>query len=351
MEGRRTVAVEDGDEVLCVATSRFRDKAFACATERGQLFVFDLRENNTKASLNCVLSSNEAATSACFHPKDENLAFVSVGMTVREVDLRKLAAEGKAKGGADEVGRVVCRTEEEVGQCAVSTSGGHLACADDSGTVTVIDLDRQRKGGKAGGSQAVKRLVRDGHQNTICSSVCFRPRQPWDVVSGGLDCAVVLWDFNKARAKLRLTSQSDDPRTSETQVFNPPMVHALAVPNTKSLANHVACARGDASVAVYEICKDAVRRRLLLKSSKGHSSSVGHCCFAEYSADRHLISGGNDGRLVVWNWLQDAEGAEDLVSWSGSHGSKVNWTATLPGSSENVLVADTSNKVSVYTAS
>ena len=45
--------VEDGDEVLCLATSRLRDKAFACATERGQLFVFDLRENNTKASLKC----------------------------------------------------------------------------------------------------------------------------------------------------------------------------------------------------------------------------------------------------------------------------------------------------------
>ena len=39
-----------------------------------------------------------------------------------------------------------------------------------------------------------------------------------------------------------------------------------------------------------------------------------------------------------------------LVVWSGKHGNKVNWTATLNKGSENMVVADTSSKLAVYSA-
>jgi hypothetical protein len=46
--------------------------------------------------------------------------------------------------------------------------------------------------------RAPYKTLRRGHSN-ICSSVAFRPHRPWEVLSGGLDAAVVRWDFSRLR--------------------------------------------------------------------------------------------------------------------------------------------------------
>lgn len=40
-----------------------------------------------------------------------------------------------------------------------------------------------------------------GHEN-ICSCVKFRPKSPWSVVTGGLDCMLILWDFKKEKVSI-----------------------------------------------------------------------------------------------------------------------------------------------------
>eukprot|EP00959_Pyramimonas_sp_CCMP1952_P219107 4581101-Pyramimonas_sp.AAC.2 len=124
----------------------------------------------------------------------------------------------------------------------VNRKGTILAAADDNGEVKIINLEKH---------SLQKTLSRGGHANAwcahvtdaevlifsvgapcvqICSSVQFRPHQPWEgnecsvqhserihavssetrhtrhalaVVSGGLDSAMVHWDFNAGRIKNR----------------------------------------------------------------------------------------------------------------------------------------------------
>jgi len=81
---------------------------------------------------------------------------------------------------------------------------------------------------------------------------------------------------------------------------------------------------------------------LLDDLGEGHSASVGHVTFARYCGERCLVSGGNDGKVVLWNWR------ECTVAWSHKHGKKINWTATTEGAQDNIVVADTSSHLSLY---
>ena len=333
----------DEDQGLAIATSFSRPEVFACTTELGWLCMYDLREEGGRPAASHRLSADaQEVTSLCMHPKDDNLAYASLGREVIELDLRRLDDTAIATAS-----NVVCTAPEEVNQVVLSATGEYLACADDSGEVQVV---------KAKERSVFKRL-RKVH-TSICSCVSFRPRQPWDIISGGLDCTINVWDFSRGRVKTSLESSTGlDPGdgAESSQVFNPPMIHALAVPETRELANHVAAARGDASVAVYDLAKVAKtkeKRALVLKSlRKGHTTSVGHLCFTKFSGDRQILSGGNDGNLVMWNWLEGSIGDPSkpaLIPWSLKHGKKINWTATTGSASENVLVADTSSALSVY---
>lgn len=135
------------------------------------------------------------------------------------------------------------------------------------------------------------------------------------------------------------------------QVFNPPMVHSLAVPQSddRSLSRLMAVARGDGCVAVYDAdskptvpCNNssssrkcsgskasrqkergssssaaqlaqqqAAPGRLCLLSAKqgGHTAAVNCVSFLHGSQWQRLLSGSNDCRLLLWDWRRAAEAA------------------------------------------
>lgn len=342
---RRLSLPDADDQALCLATEGSPSFTFTASTELGWLCKYDLRlrSRDQRAWQHRVSEDSEAA-SVCVHPKEPNRLYVSLGARVCEVDERKLNSENE-NAQASEWLSVVSTSDEEVNQVVVHPSGEFLASADDSGCVRVVRLK----------DKTTFKHLRRGHSN-ICSCVAFRPRQPWEVFSGGLDCLLLLWDFN--RGKQRLACRAEVAAgASESQLFNPPFVHALAVPTRRELANHVAAARGDGKVAVYDIAKAKVNRTVCLSgegaSSGGHTASIGHICFTNFNGEKHLLSGGNDGKVVLWNWMQsfadpEPDPNESVLEWSHKHGQKINWTATTTTSSENILVADTSNCVSVY---
>ena len=53
-----------------------------------------------------------------------------------------------------------------------------------------------------------QRALRGGHAN-ICTAVAFRPHRPWELLSGGLDGALVRWDFSTGRPR-RTWHMADD---------------------------------------------------------------------------------------------------------------------------------------------
>ena len=53
-----------------------------------------------------------------------------------------------------------------------------------------------------------QRALRGGHAS-ICAAVAFRPHRPWELLSGGLEGALVRWDFSTGRPR-RTWHMADD---------------------------------------------------------------------------------------------------------------------------------------------
>jgi plastocyanin len=237
-----------------------------------------------------------------------------------------------------------------------------------------------------------------GMRMQICSAVQFRPHHPWEVMSGGLDCRMLRWDYGSGRVRHSWSmaeAQADDGEDG-VHLFNPPMVHSIAVGGTDDHLSQrvVAVARGDGAVVVYDVAAAASTRSGARKGARrgegtragkgggcggaspsgrprsvtaqlnGHAASATHVAFARFSGGRHLVSGGNDAQLVLWDWAAAAEAeaeAEQVenkaVGIAGvdlpgvqtvAHGDKVNWLCTSTDRSHAVFVADTSPQLSMY---
>ena len=68
---------------------------------------------------------------------------------------------------------------------AVNARGATLAIADDGGSVHVVDA----------ATHVLQKVLRGAHAGSLCSAVAFRPRRPWELLSGGLDARLARWDF------------------------------------------------------------------------------------------------------------------------------------------------------------
>ena len=55
-------------------------------------------------------------------------------------------------------------------------------------------------------TRVFKTCRRSGHEN-ICSSVAFHPKRAWELVSGGLDCLLINWDFSRGKPCYKLNMQ------------------------------------------------------------------------------------------------------------------------------------------------
>lgn len=83
-------------------------------------------------------------------------------------------------------------SREEINSVAINHKGTLLASADDAGEVAIIDIE----------AGTLTKSLKKGHTN-IASSVTFRRHRPWEVISGGLDCMLLKWDFSAAKIARR----------------------------------------------------------------------------------------------------------------------------------------------------
>ncbi|KAG9448210.1 hypothetical protein H6P81_014338 [Aristolochia fimbriata] len=359
-------------EITCCIASRDRPRVIVSCGEDGCICWFDLRCKDVILTMDV---GKGPISSVCFKSGFEDVIYASSGTKVISFDVR----EASAWKPLDSYNY----NNDEINQVTFRSKSSFLAAADDSGDVKIIDTNQQ----------CLYKTLRAGHTN-ICSSVQFLPWRPWEVVTGGLDAKFVIWDFSRGRP-LRVVDfgMPDTDRSkcnSDTsQCFNPPFVHAITVPDIDMLERSgkvCAVARGDGIVDVIDLdtehalakskssshCKNTKRgsksknrqnlpnqgKRLQFDSAVGgHTAAVSSVAFSLFGErGRHIISGGNDALVKVWDLSKEASVEEDsrtpeFLQLSIDARKKINWLCTTPGDSENLIVCDTSKVLKVYTIS
>ncbi|KAE8604826.1 hypothetical protein XENTR_v10014844 [Xenopus tropicalis] len=342
--------------VLCLAVST--EGVVASGAELGELTIWN-EEGHPIG--NIQLNGGEDVTSIAFSPVCATRLYVSHGENISVLDSRAFK----------EPVETFIINKEEVNCISVNETDSLLAAADDSGSVKVLDLEK-------------KKVTRSLHRHTnICSAVSFRPHWPHSLVSCGLDMQVLLWNVQKARplwiTNLQHLSQDEedtDYQQSPGQLFNPPLAHSLSV---AASGNTFCCGAEDGKIRVFQVTGTRFEEELFFK---GHTQGVSQVHFLKEETQHFLISGGNDGKVCLWDTgkkttqqkkqkqpknhhLRKSNSVHAKAGSSGhkisdvaesisaklsiEHGEKINWVseASLQGS-RSVLVADPTNCITVY---
>lgn len=287
-------------------------------------------------SLLCTVAAPNI-TCVCQNPRDQHQLAVSVSSSVACYDVRNLSIPVQ----------VYSYNSDEINEVCFHPTGPYISACDDAGEVKVINTDTHR---------LFKTL--SGHHSNLCTCAKFLPRKPWEVVSGGMDCKVVRWDFSRPRRIGEVFTQcASEEVQSENLFINPPMVHSL---DTWTSNHCVVCGLGNGIVAVYEIKGKEIISKCM---SSIHSAMVACvCCLERMEAGEnmyYIVSGGIDRKIVLSHMVERKERANSAnkkISLSAvylepvseiQHCSKVNWIC-LDSTGNNVYVADQTSAVSVY---
>ncbi|KAI8989687.1 WD40 repeat-like protein [Trametes punicea] len=118
---------------------------------------------------------------------------------------------------------VVGEDEEDVlNELSISDSGTLLAFGSDSGSVGIIEV-----------SSGKVSLMKTGH-TTVCGSVKFIPDRPNELLSGGYDSALLLFDINQGSVLSRYDITG--PPVTQGVSLSPPFVLSVSVSPTGLLA-------------------------------------------------------------------------------------------------------------------
>ncbi|NXX98028.1 WDR53 protein, partial [Centropus bengalensis] len=335
--------------ILCLNVNT--EGLVASGAERGQLTLWD----GGGAPLGQLqFPEAEDVTSVVFSPCHPSGLYAAHGESIALLDARSLK---------EPVERFHVN-EEEINCLSLNETSSFLAAADDSGAIKVLDL-------------ANKKVTRSLRHSNICSSVAFRPQRPQSLISCGLDMQVILWNLQKARPVWTTNLQEGEAEAGSPQVggqfLNPPLAHSLSV---ASCGNVFGCGAQDGKVRIFRVTGAKFERELEFQA---HSLGVSQVLFLPGSS--WLLTGGNDGKVLLWDLSNDIgkqlkspakslqrkkaqapastrkdgklskanEPAGVLPKLTIPHGEKVNWLccAEIKGS-RRVLVADQSSSVSVY---
>ena len=159
--------------------------------------------------------------SAIFHAANSDIVYVANENVILAYDLR------------ENLKPVFCLREnsDEINQLCIQ--GDHLASCDDSGEVKIYDLSIRKS----------FRTLRKKHKN-ICSTICFRQNTQNELLSGSLDCQLILWNY--AKIKVLDTSNTQEifravDGEKSAYMFNPPLINAIDCSNDGEV---LACGTG-----------------------------------------------------------------------------------------------------------
>ncbi|XP_017414671.1 cellulose synthase A catalytic subunit 8 [UDP-forming] [Vigna angularis] len=361
------------DSTTCCISSRERSHLLVTSGDDGRVCWFDLRCPDVPQLVMDV--SVEPVSSICFKSGMEDTIYAASGKEIKGFDVRLAAAQWKPLESYN-------YNKEEINKVVCNSKSSFLAAADDNGEVKIIDIRQQ----------CLYKTLRAGH-TSICSTVEFLPWRSWEVISGGLDSMLMLWDFSKGRPYKVVDFATFDVSSSVAgRCVNPAFVHAIAVPEVDmvdKLDKICAVARGDGAINVINIetemsstksksssnsrkgshsrSKDGSssskteadqneKKRLHLDYTLGgHTAAISSLAFSMFGErGKFLISGGNDKLVKVWNWSLFLEAGlseddnNDILHLNIEVPRKVNWLCTTSADTDNLVVCDTSKIVKVY---
>lgn len=262
----------------------------------------------------------------CQNPRDKQKLAVSVSSSVVYYDIRALSSPVQ----------VYSYNNDDINEVSFHPSGPYICACDDAGEVKVINTET---------SKLFKTLC--GSHSNLCTCARFLPRKPWGIVSGGMDCKVVKWDFSIPRPIAEVSTQTKiGELNSENMFVNPPMVYSL---DSWTSNYYVACGLGNGMIAVYEIRDKEINLKC---TSIPHSAMVvSVCCIEQHNNGKesyYVVSGANDSKIVL-SEVAEMDGTYNLYIKLVSeikHSSKINCISV--DHAGNVAVADQTNFVTVY---
>lgn len=216
---------EAGDQLgqpsnLCVKANR-RGDILLGSELRCSLFSFD---GVLISSLEGVQEKDGKlgpVSSVLFDDIDDDLAVIASDNVILVYDLRvSTRPVFSLRENSDEINQL--RIFDE-----------HLASCDDSGEVKIFDFPARK----------LFRTLRKKHKN-ICSSICFRKSASNELLSGSLDCQLILWNYGKIKVLDTINTQDLFNRVDgegSAYMFNPPMINAIECSNDSEV---LACGTG-----------------------------------------------------------------------------------------------------------
>jgi cellulose synthase A len=310
--------------------------------------------------------------------------------------------------------KILSRTfPDDVSALALDSKCQRMAVADDSGDINVVSLAIKEDGGEEFPLVQTFKNAHGDASSGCATAVSFRAHKPEEVISAGYDCTVKKWEINRKNKEVNAWKIKEVPSArkgneafveSTSTAFNPPFINSMKCweeeqeenasvsstsNNTKSniggMKRLCVVARGDGIVSVLDL--DGKKSGTTSKKTSGKKktggatgplrnfpaihlgeamnddgSRFGHthaCSYAQFLPGYEgskIISGGLDGKIVVWDWTLEREESANKVLETGGvqeiidHGLKVSAIATGDFVDDSVVViADVSKCISAYT--
>lgn len=292
------------DSALCVAFSDADPNLLATGGGDSVLLLHDIRccFSSSSALSSAPASSTSSSSSktsfrdpvAALSWQSENVLYVASGKRVHLIDVRKIMSSSSSShstpsSSSSSSFAVILEADDDVSSLSVSRDLKTLAVADDSGTVTLVDLppgaERSTTTSTSTSTTTTtstkafppsRRLPASAHGGSVATAACFRPNRSGEsLVTGGCDCTLARWDRSCSGRLVRRWQASEivaqqqqegeeeeeSFNCSSSRLFNPPFVHSLAVPSPLALFSTparkpwnalVAAAIGEGSVAVLD---------------------------------------------------------------------------------------------------
>lgn len=341
--------------VLCLAPAPHPDPLFVSGGEDGAVCLHDLRCRPTDPpAARLGVGDAGAGGVAALAWDGPTILHAAAGPAVLRLDTRLAGGGGGGGGGLASLGPAVTTlltAADDVGGLACPAPG-LLVAADDAGCVNAIQAS-------ASPSSRPPRVTPLPLLHTnLAACLVGRPSRPEEAISGGFDCVIARWDVAGRRCLAKWEAGAcvaaaqgggggGSSRGTPSEVLNPPFVHALAAGVTcavvRPLTGLVAAALGDGSVLLLDVAGGggapststprpgarAVRARPasaapppppgVLAALSAHTRAATAVAFSPAPTLPWLVSGGDDGRVVVWDWRAGMVGRA-RGAWAGEVG-------------------------------